>query len=54
MTLCARYMGVAATGVTGVAVASQLWRILGGTIVDQDSRDTRRLQWGSWMAKSHL
>ena len=33
---------------------SRLCLMLGETIGDHDSRDTRRLKWESWMAKSHL
>ena len=32
----------------------RIWRMLGGTVVDHDSRSARRFKWGSWMAKSQL
>ena len=32
----------------------RIWRMLGGIVVDHDSRSARRFKWGSWMAKSQL
>ena len=32
----------------------RMWRMLGGIVVDHDSRNARRTKWGSWMAKSQL